>query len=355
MGCEEEDRRSAPRSYALMLGVVMFGVFGLLRAQQTAADPAAPTPASSSVATASALRTDAPEYVIARDDLLDVYVLDVPELSREYRVSPSGSMTLPLVPGPLMAAGLTPGQLSAAIGERLRTAGLVSNPQVVVTVKASRLHSVAVAGAVKKPQIYPVLGRTTVLDVVSQAEGLADDAGNTAVITRGEVAARSLRLETAENSSGGQASVPATVTVDLKRLLETGDPSLNLDVYPGDRVTVQRAGIVYVLGAVNRAGGFPLTDDAEEMTVLKAIALAQDLKSTAIRRRAAIIRKNPQASGGREEIPVDLKKVLAGRAPDYPMQPNDILFVPDSTGKKALRRAAEAAIQITAGVIIWRR
>lgn len=157
------------------------------------------------------------------------------------------------------------------------------------------------------------------------------------------------------NQANPSLALPRVVTVDLKRLMESGDPALNLDVFPGDRVTVQRAGIIYVVGAVNRAGGFPLKDDQEEMTVLKAIALAQDLKPTAQKDRAMIMRKNPQIAGGREEIPVDLKMVLIGRAPDRPMQPNDILFIPDSAGKKALRRAAEAAIQVTTGLVIWRR
>ena len=91
------------------------------------------------------------------------------------------------------------------------------------------------------------------------------------------------------------------------------------------------------------------------MTVLKAIALAENLKSSAQRSQAVIIRRNPSATGGREEIPVDLKKILAGRGPDRPLQTNDILFVPDSASKKALVRAAEAAIQVTTGIIIWRR
>lgn len=341
---------------AFLLGVALFGAPVRFQSQ----DVAPPTGTDSSRLElppnpTSAFQPSTQDTVISPDDLLEVYVFDVAEISRQYRVSPSGSITLPLLSGPIAAAGLTPEQLSQAISERLRTAGLVSSPQVTVAVKESRIQSVAVAGAVKRPQIYPIFGRTTLLDVLSQAEGLADDAGNTAIITRGEVAARVRGLGVGQHARGQQPPLSRTVTVDLKRLLENGEPSLNLDLYPGDRVTVQRAGIIYVVGAVNRSGGFTLKNDQEEMTVLKAIALAEDLKSTAVRNKALIIRKNPQMSGQREEIPIDLKKVLAGQAPDRPMQTNDILFVPDSTGKKAMRRAAEAAIQITTGIIIWRR
>ena len=295
------------------------------------------------------------DFLITPDDLLEIIVFDVPQMSRQYRVSPRGEIVFPLLAQPLTAAGKTPVQLSQAIAAELRRTGMLSSPQVNVEVKESRLHSVAVTGAVKKPQIYPVFGRTTLLDVLSQAEGLAPEAGNTVVVTRGEIALRQLQSPSSSETGGTTDPAAQTTTVDLKRLMETGDPALNLKIYPGDRVTVQRAGIVYVVGAVNRPGGYPMSDDQEEITVLKAVALAQDLKSTAIRSKAVIIRKNARFPEGREEIPVDLKMVLARRAPDPAMQPSDILFVPDSPGKKAAGRLAEAALQVTTGIIVWRR
>jgi len=118
-------------------------------------------------------------------------------------------------------------------------------------------------------------------------------------------------------------------------LWQKGEASLDVDLYPGDRVTVQKAGIVYVIGAVNRAGGFVLNDQ-NPMTVLTAIALANNFTPTAKSSKAVIIRKNPKAPGGREEIAVDLKKILSNHAPDEQLLANDILFVPESGGKKAL-------------------
>lgn len=141
------------------------------------------------------------DFLITPDDLLEIVVFDVPQMSRPYRVSPSGFIVFPLLPKPIEAAGMTPVQLSEAIATELRSAGILSNPQVNVEVKESRLHSVAVTGAVKKPQIYQVFGRTTLLDVLSQAEGLAPEAGNTVIITRGEIALRRLLLQP---SAGGE-------------------------------------------------------------------------------------------------------------------------------------------------------
>src|SRR5207247_9896773 len=245
---------------------------------------------------------------------------DVSEMSRQYRVSPSGLITLPLLPEPLQATGRTPRQLSGLISERLQTAGLVINPQATVEVKESRVHSIAVTGAVKKPQIYPLFGRTTLLDVLSQAEGLTEEAGSTATIIRGKAAARMRARGAGEDGAEQEDSPDRIATVDLKRLLEAGVSSLNLDLYPGDRVTVQRSGIIYVVGAVNRPGGFPLKNSKEEMTVLKAVALAEDLKATGVRNKAIIIRKDLNLAGGRKEIPVNLAEVLAGSAPDCSVQ-----------------------------------
>ena len=288
------------------------------------------------------------EYLISPDDLLEVYVVDVAELSRTYRVSPTGQVTLPLVSRPLSAAGLTLAQFADLITNELKARGLVTDPRVTVSVKESRTHSVAITGAVKKPQIYFVFGRTTLLDVLSQAEGLADDAGSFANISRGEIGKRVLKTKGAPDGN-------EVTTVDLEKLLSTGDPHLNVDIYPGDRVTVPPAGIVYVVGAVNKPGGFPLTANRKRLTVLQAIALAEDTKSTAVANKTMIVRRDPQHAGGREEIPVKLKDVLAGKATDVPLQVEDILFVPDSTGKKAAFRGVEAAIQAATGVVIYRR
>ena len=123
----------------------------------------------------------------------------------------------------------------------------------------------------------------------------------------------------------------------MGRLWRNGDASLDVDLHPGDRVTVERAGIVYVLGAVNRAGGFALSNDQEQMTVLRAIALAGNFTHDAKPAHAVIIRKTPGAPGEKHEIRVDLKKVLSSQAPDQPLLASDILYVPESGAKADAR------------------
>lgn len=304
-----------------------------------------------STATATAGRSL--EYVIAPDDLLDIYIVDVPEFSREYRVSPDGNITLPMLSEPIAAVGLTPDQLSVVIAAKLHSAGLITHASVTVTVKASRVHSVAITGAVGKPQIYPIFGETNLLDVLTQAGGLASDASDTAIVRRGQTAIKVLGIQ--GNSDGEPSTSPlTTIKVNLKKLFEGSNLRSNIPIYPGDTVTVLRAGIVYVVGAVNRAGGYTLAGSWQNMTVLKAIALAGNVTSTAKQKKAVIIRNDPSAPGGHEQIQINLKKILAGGAPDRPLEANDILFVPDSMGMKAFRRGLESALGVGTGLLIYR-
>ena len=302
----------------------------------------------------------ADDYVISPNDVVEVYVVDAPEFSREYRVSSSGQIAIPLLPQPIEAAGLTLGGVSREIDKQLKKAGLITNPHVSLSIKESRLHSIAVTGAVKSPQIYPVFGHTRLLDLLSQAGGLAENAGPTVKITRGGIAKQLFKandhpLNPAEAASSNPAQSGQTTTIKLRDLLSAGDPSLNIDVYPGDWVTVPVADVVYVVGAVNKSGGFALSSSRENMTVLQAIAYAEDLKSTARSDQARILRPDATAPNGRKEIVVNLKQILAGKSSDIPLQANDILFVPDSSSKKAFRRGMEAAIQTLTGLALYRR
>jgi polysaccharide export outer membrane protein len=184
---------------------------------------------------------------------------------------------------------------------------------------------------------------------------VTDDAGSSVTITRGEVSRRLSASEAGNAAEAGKSPpTPPAVTVDLRQLLETGDPSSNIDVYAGDRVTVQRAGVVYVLGAVNNSGGFLLTSARGDVTVLKAVALANSLKSTAKAKKALILRPNSVAPGGRDTIPINLDAMLRGRIPDRPLRSNDILFVPDSTALKALHKSADVAANTVGVAVLYR-
>jgi len=212
-----------------------------------------------------------------------------------------------------------------------------------------------------------------VIEVLSMAQGLADDAGDTVLIMHGAEFSESGRFNDPDTTPAGIAQVPPyrevfpkidysqpkareksgeIEEINLKKLLESVDSALNVPVRPGDIVKVPRAGIVYVVGEVQKPGGFVLQNN-ESISVLQAIALAQGPTHTSAISRARIIRTDP-ATGTRTEIPMNLGRILSGKAPDAFLQPKDIVFVPNSAAKSVLFRSSEAALQTAAGIAIYK-
>ncbi len=344
------------------------------------------------------------DYVIGDGDLISIEVFDVKELSREVRVSQTGTIGLPLVPVRLHVSGLTEVQAQQKIAEVLEADGLVSHPEVSVTVKERKSKPITVVGAVSHPLVYQADREVTLLEVLAEAGGLANDAGNEVIVTRpiqkmsfddseppatgtaSSTPAKSLPIDAkseppstaaasaspnglnaeppelpSPNSSqekSASAAAPAssravdTITVNLYQLMEAGNLKDNILLQAGDVVTVPHAGIVYVLGAVGRPGGFVLANDREQMNALKILALAGGFTRTAKTNHAVVIRKDAQ--GHQHEVQLDLKKILNRKAEDVQLEPSDILYVPESGTKQAILRTAELAIALGTAVALYR-
>ena len=272
-------------------------------------------------------------YRLGPGDILDITVFEVEDLSKPAVLSPDGTVSLPLV-GVVELAGLTCRQAAARLRE-LYANNLIRDPQIAVSVKEYHSQPVSVLGAVTRPGVYQLRGPRRLSDVLALAEGLAPDAGAEVTISR-------------PLPSGGEQSF----TVATRGLLALdGKAENNPWVEGGDTLRVSKAGLVYVVGEVGRAGGFPVKDQ-DQMTVLKALSLAEGLKRNAAPQKARIIRNRGER---KQEMPVKLRDILEGRAPDPPLAPDNILFSPNSEARSAMGRADEAAIQISTGVIIWRR
>lgn len=301
-------------------------------AQPPAAAPAAiPTPTS-------------PAYVLGPEDEITVRALDVDEIDgKAARVDPSGNVDLPLV-GKVKASGLSVSQFEAELTKRLRK--YVREPQVSVTVSDYKSQPVSVLGAVNTPGVYNLTGPSTLAQVLSKAGGLRNDAGNTVNITRSK-AWGPIPLPTAKSDPSGEFS---TADINVKTLMDAKDPRANIVVKPTDVVSVPRADLVYIVGAVNKPGGFVL-NERDNMSVLQAVSMSEGLTKTSAPKSAKIIRGGMTAS--REEIPVNLSKILSGKASDVPLLANDILFVPNSGAKSATYRVLEAAIQTGTGIAIF--
>ncbi len=161
------------------------------------------------------------------------------------------------------------------------------------------------------------------------------------------------RVRLPEFSPGAQQRFSREeIQVSVRDLLMLdGSHGSNPLILAHDVIRVAKAGVIYVLGAVEKPGGFRIKDQ-EIVTVLRAVSLAGGLGRHAAPRKSRIIR---QSGGLNHEIPLSIRDILHDRAPDSPLEPNDILFIPDSRAKSALSRSAEAAIQMGTGIVIWRR
>ncbi|MGB6482861.1 MAG: polysaccharide biosynthesis/export family protein [Candidatus Acidiferrales bacterium] len=307
------------------------------------------------------------DYRIGAEDLLEVSVYGATDLDRTVRVSADGWISLPLV-GDMHAEGLTARELEGEI-EDLLEKSYMTHPQVSVFLREIESHPVSVFGAVGKPGVFQIRGAKSLIEVLSMAQGLADDAGDSVIVMRHGGASTAVSADPPDSQSAdatiprGESAKPGpfvsasgddgeSLQIDLKDLLMSADPRYNVMVYPGDVVKVPPAGIVYVVGQVRKPGGFLLKAN-ENLSVLQALALAEGTTSTSAGKSARIIRTEDQ-SGTKKEIPINLNRILAGKAPDPVLQAKDILFVPNSAGKTAFYRGAEAAVSITGGLIVYR-
>ena len=297
------------------------------------------------------------DYILSSGDLLGIEVFDVPELTRDVRVSESGFISLPLLPIKVRASGLTAFQLQDKLAELLLANGLVSNPQVAVSVKEQHGQPITVIGAVRTPMVIQAVRPMSLLEVLSRVGGIADDAGGRILITRPahqivpESPAAGESFETEAPAPEGMTE-PLTLRIGLRELLDSGDPKYNIALRGGDVVSVPRAGVVYAVGAVARPGGFVMANDRQQLTVLKVLALSGGLTSTAKKKNAVIIRQAPDSE--QRQVPVDLERILAFKAEDPELQQSDILFVPSSSGRQVMGRVAQTALGLASGVAIVR-
>jgi polysaccharide biosynthesis/export protein len=336
---------------ALFIGILLV-VLGSQSAYGQQAPPKQETPQETNdkIRQLAGLAQAAPrDTPVGAGDLLHIEVFDVPELSRDVRVSDTGDISYPLIPGKIQAAGFSTFQLEQKMAQLLIQNGLVSHPQVSVFIKEQQSQPVSVVGAVMKPSVFQIVRPTTLLEILTAAGGITDTAGNIVIVTRADHPAVG-KL----SASAAADSQPQIVTIRLQDLLESGNPAFNIQIYGGDVVSVPAGGIVYVTGGgVSQPGGYVLQNHGEQITVMKAVALAHGMNGFAKPNKAIIMRNNP-VTGQKDIIPVKIKEIENQKADDLQMNSNDILYIPDSLGLKMLAKGSEAALQIGTGVAVYR-
>lgn len=275
-------------------------------------------------------RLQAPNIMIGPGDMVSVQVFDTPELSSEgARVSQSGQVSLPVL-GMVQIAGLNTEQAARRIETELRTRGIMVDPHVTVSVVEYATQGATMLGEVKAPGVYPTFGGRRLLDMIALAGGVATSAGKLVTIAHRDDPHHPEFISLVPNAGalGNQ---------------------VNPIILPGDTIMVGRAGIIYILGSVNKPGGY-LVDNNEHVSLIQALTLAGGWTQTAGLSKARLIRKVPE---GHKELMLDLKHVLNGRQSDISVENGDILYVPGSIGKTLAYRGMEAAIAAAQTAVVY--
>jgi len=250
------------------------------------------------------------EYKVGPKDLLEISVFGADDLSKTVRVSEDGKITLPLL-GEIPVDGLTKSEVEQKIA-RLLGEKYVQNPQVTVFIREYQSKLVSVLGAVEKPGPYQLLGRQTLMQIISEAGGLTRDAGNEIIVIR----------QMPDGTSN-------SLHISIDDLFLKGEAHLNVPLEPDDivNIPIDKLVVVYVFGQVKNPGALQVKKSSLP-TLLQAIAQAGGFTDRAS--RGGVVVKRKDENGKEKEIKVNARSILRNKAKDLQLLENDTVYVPES-------------------------
>jgi polysaccharide biosynthesis/export protein len=297
----------------------------LLAAQTTQTAPPPVQQAAPAVAQA-ATPQGKESLLIGPGDLIQVDVLDTPEMEQQVRVTDEGNAPLAYI-GDVQVAGKTPAAAADAIRLLLIQKNVMKHPQVTVRVQEYSTQDVSVLGQVKTPGSYPLTTPQPVLRVLSLAGGVTDIADRKVTVKR----------------HGSSEQLTYMLSNDPEKMLTN-----MVMVNPGDIVMVPKAPIIYIMGDVGRPGGYSMSSNETHLTLLQAIARAGSANKTSVPSKVRLIRNT---ENGEKETRIHLDAMEKGKIPDIDLQPNDIVYVPFSwmknvamSGSQIVSSTASAAV-----------
>jgi polysaccharide biosynthesis/export protein len=258
------------------------------------------------------------DYRIGPDDLLEINVFQVNDLNTTVRVTATGHIKLPLI-DKIEVDGLTVLELESVISEKLEK--YLMEPVVGVFIREYRSQQIAVLGCVKNPGVYYVTGQRYLLDLLSMAGGLSQDAGEICIVQKSGTGKEDQDEQNTEQ-----------IVIDLDALLIKGRIDLNVPLSTGDVINVPEAGIFFVDGAVNSPGLFKLKG---KMTITQAISTAKGLSYDAVQSNIRIFRETDETE--RKVIEIDYNSILDGKSPDIEIKDKDIIIIARSGFKRFIK------------------
>ena len=283
------------------------------------------------------ISADTPNLPIEKlgpDDLLAISVYDSPELTRAVRVAADGTIGLPMLDDRIKVAGLYPEELERALAAELVRQHVMVNPIITISVLEYRSRPITVSGSVKTPLTFQATGVVTLLDAIARAGGLSENAGAEILVS-------------SPSAAHQDSEPPLMKRIRVKELVGSSDPAFNIRLEGGEEIRVPEAGRVFVVGNVKQPGAFLIQDGAES-SLLKALALSQGLLPYA--GKTAYIYRTEGGAGSRNEIPIELRKIMDRKMPDVPLLANDIVYIPDAKGRRAALSTLEKALMLGTGL-----
>jgi polysaccharide biosynthesis/export protein len=287
-----------------------------------------------------------PNYVLGSSDQIMIRAFQVDEINEKpFRIEGDGMITLPLI-GTIKAGGLTVGELEAELVDRLKK--YIKTPQATVILIQFRSSPVFFVGAFVRPGAYPMEGRRTLVEMLTQVGGVQSAATRRIKLTR-KSESGPIPLPNAVDDPGNKVS---SVEISMSSLQNNINPAEDIELKPYDVVSAEIAEKVYLQGAFPKTGAYPL-DERDSISVMQLISLAGGLTPEAEKDKAVILRPVLDTAR-RAQIHLDLTAIMEAKANDYPLMANDILYVPTSsrTGVKKFAKATLPFLPVTLGIIL---
>jgi polysaccharide export outer membrane protein len=280
------------------------------------------------------MNANLPAQKLGPNDLIGVVIYDEPGLSRTVRVSMDGYIRMPMLRDRIKVQGLLPAEVEAVIADALKSAQILVDPVVTVTIAEYTSRPISVVGSVKAPTTFQASEPVSLLDAIARAGGLSPEAG--------------LEILVSQKKQAGDAAADSLLRrIPVKGLLDGTDPQYNILLNGGEEVRVPEMSKLYVLGNVKKPGAFAIQDSGET-TVLQMLALTEGLLPYT-GKQAFIYRKEGQ--GVKNEIEIPLRKILDRKAPDVLLAANDILYIPDSRTQRATMSVIEKVVSFGLGTV----
>ncbi len=278
-----------------------------------------------------------PNYVLGPNDQILIRAPQADEINdRPFRIDAEGNINLPLL-GRIRAGGMTVQELETDLVRRLRE--YIREPQVIITVVQFRSEPVFFVGAFRNPGNYPLAGRRTLVEMLTAIGGLQPNASRHIKVTR-RAEYGTIPLPSAIEDPEKKIS---TVEISMGSLRENVNPAEDILLQPYDVISVERAEMVYMTGEIGRVSGLEL-GERDSISVAQALTLSGGFSKDANRGKVRVLR--PIANTNRRaEIDINVKRVFEAKDNDFPLLPNDVLYVPRSYKRTVWAAVGQIALQ----------